>query len=149
MLKTIKVLLMSAILGLSTTVLAVVDINTANQEELQTLKGIGAKKAADIIAYREAHGGFKSVEELLNVKGVGKATLEKLRTEIAVEGDKSAVAAKSTSVIPEKVRKSKADKATNNKVVDGVKKSETKVTNKAKEKAAKTKNNAEEGSKEN
>lgn len=169
MLKTIKVLLMSAILGLSTTVLAVVDINTANQEELQTLKGIGAKKAADIIAYREAHGGFKSVEELLNVKGVGKATLEKLRTEIAVEGDKSAVAAKSTSVVSdgktigaeektnesgeavilEKVRKSKADKATNNKVVDGVKKSETKVTNKAKEKAAKTKNNAEEGSKEN
>lgn len=53
------------------------------------------------------------------------------------------------AVIPEKVRKSKADKATNNKVVDGVKKSETKVTNKAKEKAAKTKNNAEEGSKEN
>ena len=169
MLKTIKVLLMSAILGLSTTVLAVVDINTANQEELQTLKGIGAKKAADIIAYREAHGGFKSVEELLNVKGVGKATLEKLRTEIVVEGDKTPVAAKSRSVvadgkttgaeektnesgeavIPEKVRKSKADKATNNKVVDGVKKSETKVTNKAKEKAAKTKNNAEEGSKEN
>ena len=165
MLKTIKVLLMSAILGLSTTVLAVVDINTANQEELQTLKGIGAKKAADIIAYREAHGGFKSVEELLNVKGVGKATLEKLRTEIAVEGDKSAVAAKSTSVvaddkttgaeektnesgeavIPEKVRKSKADKATNNKVVDGVKKSEIKVQ----EKANKTKNSAGDGSKEN
>lgn len=169
MLKTIKVLLMSAILGLSTTVLAVVDINTANQEELQTLKGIGAKKAADIIAYREAHGGFKSVEELLNVKGVGKTTLEKLRTEIVVEGDKTPVAAKSRSVVaddkttgaeektnesgeavtPEKIRKSKADKATNNKVVDGVKKSETKVTNKAKEKAAKTKNNAEEGSKEN
>ena len=59
MLKTIKVLLMSAILGLSTAALAVVDINAANQEELQTLKGIGAKKAADIIAYREAHGGFK------------------------------------------------------------------------------------------
>ena len=99
MLKTIKVLLMSAILGLSTTVLAVVDINTANQEELQTLKGIGAKKAADIIAYREAHGGFKSVEELLNVKGVGKTTLEKLRTEIVVEGDKTPVAAKSRSVV--------------------------------------------------
>jgi len=88
MLKTIKVLLMSAILGLSTAALAVVDINAANQEELQTLKGIGAKKAADIIAYREAHGGFKNVEELLNVKGVGKATLEKLRSEIVVEGDK-------------------------------------------------------------
>ena len=100
MLKTIKVLLMSAILGLSTTVLAVVDINTANQEELQTLKGIGAKKAADIIAYREAHGGFKSVEELLNVKGVGKATLEKLRTEIAVEGDKSAVGRSYESLFP-------------------------------------------------
>ena len=97
MLKTIKVLLMSAILGLSTAALAVVDINAANQEELQTLKGIGAKKAADIIAYREAHGGFKNVEELLNVKGVGKATLEKLRSEIAVAGDKGVAAEQAKS----------------------------------------------------
>ena len=165
MLKTIKVLLISAIWGLSTAALAVVDINTANQEELQTLKGIGAKKAADIIAYREAHGGFKSVEELLNVKGIGKATLEKLRTEIAVEDDKAAGAAKSTSVvadvkisgaeqkteeggkaaIPDNVRnsKAKADKASEDKVVDEVKKSETRV------KSVKTKNNAGKDAKEN
>lgn len=49
MMKIIKALLLSAVLGLSAAVLAAVDINLANQEELQQLKGIGAKKAADII----------------------------------------------------------------------------------------------------
>ena len=60
MMKIIKALLLSAVLGLSAAVLAAVDINLANQEELQQLKGIGAKKAADIIAYREANGRFGS-----------------------------------------------------------------------------------------
>ena len=74
MMKIIKALLLSAVLGLSAAVLAAVDINLANQEELQQLKGIGAKKAADIIAYREANGRFESVDDLTKVKGIGKAT---------------------------------------------------------------------------
>ena len=77
MLKTIKVLLMSAILGLSTAALAVVDINAANQEELQTLKGIGAKKAADIIAYREAHGGFKKCGRTAQCQGSRQSNVRK------------------------------------------------------------------------
>ena len=84
MMKIIKALLLSAVLGLSAAVLAAVDINLANQEELQQLKGIGAKKAADIIAYREANGRFESVDDLTKVKGIGKATLKKLRSEITV-----------------------------------------------------------------
>lgn len=67
-------------------VLAQVNINTASVEELQTLQGIGAKKAADIVAYREAHGAFKSIAELENVKGIGKATVDKLSGEIVVDG---------------------------------------------------------------
>ena len=109
MMKIIKALLLSAVLGLSAAVLAAVDINLANQEELQQLKGIGAKKAADIIAYREANGRFESVDDLTKVKGIGKATLKKLRSEITVgesEGNTAseAVAGNTTA------KKTKADK---------------------------------------
>lgn len=158
MLKTIKVLLMSAILGLSTAALAVVDINAANQEELQTLKGIGAKKAADIIAYREAHGGFKNVEELLNVKGVGKATLEKLRSDIVVAGDKGVAVeqAKSAGVedkggeadkaaATEKAGKGKAVKAVEDKAASDAKNTE----GKGKEKVSKAKKATEAADKGN
>lgn len=55
-----------------------VNLNTATASELQTLSGIGPKKAADIIAYREQNGGFKSVEDLKNVSGIGDKTFEKL-----------------------------------------------------------------------
>lgn len=83
-------ILLGLIAGLSTCVFAAVNINTANVEELQQLKGIGAKKAAEIVAYREAHGEFKTVDELINVKGVGKATLEKLRQELVVKNEAEA-----------------------------------------------------------
>ncbi len=48
------------------------DINTATAADFVKVKGIGAKKAKRIIAYREAHGEFKSVDELKNVKGIGE-----------------------------------------------------------------------------
>ena len=83
-------ILLGLIAGLSTCVFAAVNINTANVEELQQLKGIGAKKAAEIVAYREAHGEFKNVDELTNVKGIGKATLEKLRQELFVKNEAEA-----------------------------------------------------------
>lgn len=75
---------------------AQVNINTASVDELQTLKGIGAKKAADIIAYREANGAFKSVAELANVKGIGMTTIEKLADEIVVDDASSTVKNKSS-----------------------------------------------------
>ena len=80
----IRKLLLGFFIGLSVNAFAVGNINTANIAELQQLKGIGAKKAADIIAYREKHGEFKSVDELINVKGIGKVTLESLRDELVV-----------------------------------------------------------------
>ncbi len=59
-----------------------VDLNTAGLEELQTLDGIGPALAERIIEYREAHGPFQSVEGLLEVKGIGEATLEKFREDV-------------------------------------------------------------------
>ena len=60
------------------------NINTASASEIQkALIGIGAKKAEAIVQYREKHGNFTMAEQLLEVQGIGKATLEKNRDRIA------------------------------------------------------------------
>ena len=56
-----------------------VSINRASVSELQTLPGIGEKKALDIISYREENGGFQSLDDLKNVKGIGDRTFENLK----------------------------------------------------------------------
>ncbi len=56
-----------------------ININEANLEQLQTLKGIGATYARRIIDYREAHGDFKSIDELKKVKGIGEKRLENIK----------------------------------------------------------------------
>ncbi|MCH5195495.1 MAG: ComEA family DNA-binding protein [Oscillospiraceae bacterium] len=61
-----------------------ININTASLEQLKTLSGIGDVKAQAIIDYREANGGFASIEELVNVKGIGGKTLDNLRDCITV-----------------------------------------------------------------
>lgn len=60
------------------------DINTANLEELETLTGIGPVLAQRIIDWREENGPFRTVEDLLEVKGIGPATLEKFRDQVTV-----------------------------------------------------------------
>lgn len=62
-----------------------ININTADSETLQTLPGIGEKRAEDIIAYREAHGPFRIAEDLTKVKGIGESILEGLLEQITVE----------------------------------------------------------------
>ena len=64
--------------------LAALDINTAKQSELESIRGVGPVKAKAIIDYRAAKGPFKTLEELDNVRGFGKASIEKLRTELVV-----------------------------------------------------------------
>ncbi len=61
-----------------------VNINKANSTQLQALSGIGPSKAAEIIKYRKAHKGFKTVDELVNVKGIGPKTVMKLKPYISV-----------------------------------------------------------------
>ena len=62
-----------------------IDLNSATQEELESLPGIGPIKAADILSYRDEIGSFSSVEELLEVDGIGPATLETIIDLITVE----------------------------------------------------------------
>ena len=62
------------------------DLNTATAEELTVLPGIGEVLAARIVAYREEHGPFGAVEELMEVSGIGPAILEGLKDRVAVEG---------------------------------------------------------------
>ena len=62
-----------------------VNLNTATEADFQTISGIGQKRAQDIIAYREANGKFKSVDDLKNVTGIGAKTLEKLKEYVTVD----------------------------------------------------------------
>lgn len=70
-------------------VLAAVNINTATQSELEMVKGLGPAKAKAIITYRETNGNFKNLDELDNVKGFGKASIEKLKEELSVVPQKA------------------------------------------------------------
>ena len=64
---------------------AAININKADEAALRSLPGVGAKKAAAIVEYRDTHGGFKSVDDLRNVKGIGKKMMEKLRDQVTIE----------------------------------------------------------------
>lgn len=61
-----------------------VDINNASVEEIQKIQGIGPAKAAAIIAYREEHGPFRKIEDLLNVSGIGEKSLDKMKEQIII-----------------------------------------------------------------
>ena len=62
-----------------------VNINTATLEELQTIKGIGKKKAEAILQYRKEHGTFRTKEDLLQVKGIGKKALEAIESQVTFQ----------------------------------------------------------------
>lgn len=62
-----------------------VNINTADAATLQTLPGIGETKATEIIAYRDEHGAFGSVEDIKNVSGIGEGTFSRISSRIKVE----------------------------------------------------------------
>ncbi len=80
-------LLLALVLALcSNAALAAINLNTATRDELVSLPGIGPAKAQAILDYRKAHGPFKSVEELKDVKGIGAKRFEKLKGELTVVG---------------------------------------------------------------
>ena len=62
-----------------------VDLNRATESELCTLPGIGQTRAQAIIAYREASGGFRSIDEIQNVSGIKSGTYEKIKNKIKVQ----------------------------------------------------------------
>ena len=61
-----------------------IDINTADVKTLILVKGIGEKKAKQIVDYRQKHGPFKSVDDLLKIKGIGEKSLKKLKNYLKV-----------------------------------------------------------------
>lgn len=63
----------------------VVNINTADMNELMRLKGVGKVAAESIISYRREHGRFSSPDEIKNVKGIGDKTFEKIKSHIIIE----------------------------------------------------------------
>ena len=68
---------------------AVVNINTATKEELTSIKGIGDKRAQEIIDYRKKHGNFKSVDDLGKVPGIGPGLMKQIRSDVTVSGKTS------------------------------------------------------------
>ncbi|MDE2260002.1 MAG: helix-hairpin-helix domain-containing protein [Betaproteobacteria bacterium] len=74
---------------------AVVDINSADEKLLRTVKGIGPIKAKAILAYRAKNGVFRSVADLRKVKGFGAKTVARIGPEISISGKPVAVAATS------------------------------------------------------
>jgi competence protein ComEA len=67
-----------------------VNINTATPEQLELLPGIGESRANAVVAIRKQRGGFKSVDELTEVKGIGEVALERLRPFVRTEGKTTA-----------------------------------------------------------
>lgn len=59
-----------------------ININTADEETLTELTGVGPVTAKKIIAYRKKHGKFSSAQDLLNVKGIGEKTLENMKSQL-------------------------------------------------------------------
>jgi len=62
-----------------------ININTATSEQLQALSGIGPATAGNIIRHREARGGFETIEEIMNVSGIGERMFENIRDSIRVD----------------------------------------------------------------
>ena len=85
----VMMVLMGLVMGMHTPLWAEdgarININTAGVEELTELKNVGLKTAERIVAYRQAHGPFKSPQELTNVKGIGEKIVARNQDRIAVD----------------------------------------------------------------
>ena len=66
-----------------------INLNTATQAQLESLPGIGAATAKRIAEYRQKSGGFKKIEELMNVKGIGEKSFLKLKPHVTVAAEKT------------------------------------------------------------
>lgn len=87
MLKTFQTLLLAATLPLlagDRAPLHPINLNTATVTELMQLPRVGAKTAERIVTFRKQHGGFRRVEELMNVKGIGEKSFAKLRQHLTL-----------------------------------------------------------------
>src|SRR3972149_8956245 len=86
--KFMKRLLLAFVMwfAISGVALAVVNVNTATKEELTSLKGVGEKRAQEIINYRPKNGPFKTVDDLEKVPGIGPGIMKQIRSEVTTTG---------------------------------------------------------------
>jgi len=101
------ILVLLSIFVFSINAFAAVNLNTASQAELETLKGVGPAKAAAILEYRKKNGGFKSVDDLNKVTGFGDKSVASLKSQVTVGG----AAAATPNDAMAKARAAKAEKA--------------------------------------
>ena len=111
---------------------AVVNINTATEAELQTLKGIGPTRAKAIVDYRTKHGPFKTVDDLEKVPGIGPATMKQIRSDVAVSGPTTTEKAGTKTKTDDSAKKTSDEKKKSEKKTDTkeAKKSDTTKTEK-------------------
>jgi competence protein ComEA len=129
-----KILLAVAMLfALINFAFAAVNINTANKDELDAVKGIGPVKAQAIIDYRQKNGQFKSVDDLKNVKGFGDKSVAKIKDDLSVSGASSA---------PKKAEVKAEDKPAKAEKKEEAKKEEVKKAEPKKEEAKSDKKDA-------
>lgn len=85
-----------------------VNLNTANEVELEALKGVGPVKAKSIVDYRTKNGPFKAVDDLEQVPGFGKKTVDKLRADLTVNGGAAPSKAEEKGKTPSDAKKGAA-----------------------------------------
>lgn len=133
---------------------AAVNVNTATQEQLESLNGIGPAKAQAIIEYRQKNGGFKTLEDLDKVPGIGEGVLSKIKSEVTLTGASSvkidakpAIApAKSTPVVAPATKPSQAPVAAPAAKADAT--ADKKAAAKAEKEAKKAEKEAKKADKE-
>jgi competence protein ComEA len=126
---------------------AAVNINTATKEELTSLKGVGEKRAQEIIDYRKKNGDFKSIDDLQKVPGIGPGLMKQIRSDVTVTG-KTTVAAdtKSKGAEPAKTKAMETKKSEPSKA-DATKAEKAKEKSKSDEKGKAEKKGEEKAEK--
>jgi competence protein ComEA len=89
---------------------AAVNINTATKEQLESLNGVGPVKAQAIIDYRTKNGPFKSLDDLKKVDGIGDATFDKIKKDVALSGQTKVAEAAKADAKKEEAKKAEPKK---------------------------------------
>lgn len=83
-----------ALLAVCNLAFSAVDLNSANQQQLETINGLGPSKAKAIVEYRSKNGAFKTIEDVMKVPGIKQGVFSQIKSEITISNKQAAVPAK-------------------------------------------------------